>query len=287
MEKWERIINELDKATEENVQGLINAMPNVSKVFYDNLIDLVSQLKLRTGSSRPKAAEMAENLKKLTRIYNKLNSSLMDSVYKDEVGKFIVSFDSTKAAINKYYTAIMGNFDPSKDLFLAIKKANVSTTVDSLLVSGVNANFIDPVKKVLQNVVTGNGDMKLLKAQLSDLLLGSEKFEPRLKAYVSQVSSDSVRQFQRNYILAVSEDLGLKHYFYKGTETADTRHFCHVRHGHYYTETEVKGWASLTWQGKARGTNEVTIFTYCGGYHCKHTILPVSETIYKAKVNEG
>jgi hypothetical protein len=151
--------------------------------------------------------------------------------------------------------------------------------------SGIDANYTEGIKKILRDVVTGNGDYTLLKKNLSSYILGSEKIEPRLKSYSGQVASDAVRQFQRNYFNAVSEDLGLEHYFYRGTAKRDSREFCIKRVEHYYTKEEVQSWANSKWQGKAKGTDAVTIFTYVGGYNCTHTLLPVSKSIFDAKKN--
>ena len=286
MEDWERIIFEMDKATNGTVDKFIGSLAKVSKNFYEQVVNYATQLKLRIGKDAPKAAEMAENLRKLTKLNNQLQNLLMQAGYQSEVSTYISYFQESQKAINTYYSAILSDFKPSQELFLEIRKANVATTIESLLNSGVDANFIEPVKKVLRDVVIGNGDYTMLKNQLRDLVIGNDEIESRLKSYVGQVSSDSIKQFQRNYLKAVSDDIGLKHYLYRGTEIASTRDFCQTRHGKYFTKEQVQSWSALTWSGKARGTDKVTIFTYCGGYACRHALLPVSETIYKAKTKE-
>lgn len=286
MEEWEKIINELDKATASGLEKFSASMSSVSKKFLERVMEAATQLRLRIGTSAPKAEEMAENIRKLSKLNSQLNKLLMDSGYNLEVGKYVTLFSESQVAINTYYTTILSSYRPSKDLYQAIRKANVDTTVESLLNSGVDANFIEPVKKVLRDVVTGNGDYTLLKKNLSDLIVGNETIEPRLKSYVGQVSSDAIHQYQRNYLKVVSDDLGLKYFLYAGTEIRTTRDFCQERHGKYYTDQQVKSWANLSWSGKIKGTNEVTIFTNCGGYSCRHRLLPVSETIYKARTKK-
>lgn len=282
MEDWEKIMNELDKSTSKGIDEFTGSLTKVSSDFYEKLVAATAQLKLRIGKSVPKSSEMAENLKKLAKLNAQIEVLLNEAGYKEEVTKYLGYFTLSKKAINSYYSAVVSTYAPSQELFEAIRKTNIDTTVESLLGSGIEANYIEPVKKILKDVVTGNGDYATLKRNLSIFIKGNEEIQPRLKAYSGQVAEDAIMQFQRNYIQAVSNDIGLSHYLYAGTEIKTTRDFCDKRHGKYYTEEEVKGWAKTDWAGKIRGTNETTIFTYCGGYRCRHRLLPVSETIYKA-----
>jgi len=283
MEDWEKIVDALDDATDSGVDKFIAQMLPVSKEYFEKLVDSAVELKLKIGTKSPNSKEMAENLRKLAKLNANLSKMLMDSGYQDKVSEYISLFKGSQEAIDLYYTTIISSYKPSKELFQSILESNLSTTTESLLNSGIDANYTEGIKKILRDVVTGNGDYALLKKNLKEYILGNEEIKPRLKSYAGQVASDAVRQFQRNYFNAVSEDLGLQHYFYRGTAIRDTREFCQQRHGHYYTKEEVQNWANSNWQGKAKGTDSVTIFTYVGGYSCRHTLLPVSKTIYDAK----
>lgn len=284
MEDWEKIVDALDNATDKGVDAFIAEMLPVSKKYFEKLIDSAVELKLKIGTKSPNSKEMAENLRKLAKLNAQLSKMLMDSGYKDKVSEYITLFKGSQQAIDLYYTTIVSSYKPSKELFQSILESNLSTTTESLLNSGIDANYTEGIKKILRDVVTGNGDYALLKKNLKEYILGNEEIKPRLKSYSGQVASDAVRQFQRNYFNAVSEDLGLEYYFYRGTAIRDTRDFCQQRHGHYYTKEEVQRWANSNWQGKVSSTNTVTIFVYCGGWNCRHMLLPISETIYKSKV---
>ena len=86
--------------------------------------------------------------------------------------------------------------------------------------------------------------------------------------------------FNREYLQTISEDLGMRHYLYQGTIIGDTRQFCQSRAGKYFTKEEVERWASQTWDGKMAGTNSTTIFSYAGGYNCRHKLWPISVEQY-------
>jgi hypothetical protein len=58
-----------------------------------------------------------------------------------------------------------------------------------------------------------------------------------------------------------------------------TRPFCEERVGNFYHQKEIESWANIDWQGKRPGTTSSSIFIYCGGYNCRHSLIPVSETL--------
>jgi hypothetical protein len=282
MEDWEKILDDLEKLTNMSVDEFIESLGGISKEFYEKVTNSATMLKLRIGTDRVKSKDMAENLKKLSKLNAQLSTLLKESGYNSEVKAYMKYFEDSKKAINDYYTTIIANYKESDALFESIRKANIDTTSESLLGAGIDVNYLEPVKKILKDVVLGNGDYDTLKKSLKDLILGNETIEPRLKAYSGQVANDAIRQFQRNYFTAVSEDLGLEHYLYRGTQTRDSRDFCVAHHGRFYEKETVQNWPSRPWKGMAKGTNENTIFTYVGGYNCAHTLIPVSKTIYEA-----
>ena len=280
MQDWEVIINDLDNATDLSVDAFIGRLDAISKQMYEEIVQMASSLNYEATTS----AQMVENLKTLNKINSKIGSLLQKTDYKEATTDFIKSFEKSQRFINLYYSTIVTGFEPSQDLFKTMLKANVETTSEMLIGSGIDANFNEPIKRLLQDVINGRGSYMNMKQSLSNYILGNKNISPRLKSYVGQVASDSVRQFQRNYMNAISSDLGLKHYLYRGTAITDTRKFCSDRVGRVFTETEVKSWASTSWKGKASGTNSSTIFTYVGGYNCRHTLLPISENIYNSKI---
>jgi hypothetical protein len=109
---------------------------------------------------------------------------------------------------------------------------------------------------------------------------GTPERKAYLDRYIKQTTNDAVMVFNREYLQTISEDLGLKHYLYQGTIIGDTRQFCQSRAGRFYKKEEVEKWASQSWDGKMAGTNSTTIFSYAGGYNCRHKLWPISEEQY-------
>lgn len=73
----------------------------------------------------------------------------------------------------------------------------------------------------------------------------------------------------------VAEDLGLTNFKYIGGVIKTTRDFCDERNGNIYTKEEVESWADEEWDGKIDDTDSENIFDYCGGWNCRHQLVPV------------
>jgi hypothetical protein len=97
-----------------------------------------------------------------------------------------------------------------------------------------------------------------------------------MERYAKQNAYDFYSISNAQYIRQVSEDYGFEFYEYIGVDVKGTRSFCKTRNNKIYHKREIQEWASLDWDGKARGTNETTIFAYRGGYNCGHQIIPVA-----------
>jgi hypothetical protein len=87
--------------------------------------------------------------------------------------------------------------------------------------------------------------------------------------------------FSREYNAVVSEDLNLQFFAYVGTRIDTSRPFCDARAGRYFKKSEIEGWASQNWDGKIPQTTKTTIFSYLGGYNCRHEAYAISQTQYR------
>ncbi len=93
--------------------------------------------------------------------------------------------------------------------------------------------------------------------------------------------------FSREYNQVVSDDLNLQYYTYVGTRRESSRQWCIARKGRYFKKSEVLSWIKQNWDGKIPGTNQNTIFSYCGGYGCVDEFYPITKSQYIAAQKRG
>lgn len=273
---------QLDETIRDFIRELDIAASDRNARIYEAVLVLSGRLKTRRNGT---IVASAENLKVVEAIKKEVSALLADSAYATTASGIDGGFIRLAGTLDLYFVSVVDTYRQNAELAKAIRQANVRTTIESLLGSGVDANFTQPLTKLLRQHVAGNATLKDLTAALRLELMGNNDVAPRLNRYAGQVASDALQQFERNYTSAVSYDLKLDHFLYAGTSINDTRDFCRTRTGKVFTRQEVEGWASLDWAGRIRGTTKANIQVYLGGYGCRHRLLPISETTYEKLKN--
>jgi hypothetical protein len=158
----------------------------------------------------------------------------------------------------------------------------------NLLEAGVDTNFTQKILEVLNSSVVSSGDIDDLIAELEQFITGGSEGVGALQRYVSQVSSDSLTQFNATYNQTITQDLGIEFYKYTGTKISDTRAFCVDFMQQYFHKKEVeklgeainpltnKGLTPQQLKGRINGTNKSSIFINRGGWNCRHFFSPIS-----------
>lgn len=278
----QKTLGQLDETIRNFIRELDIAASDRNARIYEAVLVLAGRLKTRRNGT---IVASAENLKVVEAIKKEISALIADSAYAATASGIDAGFMRLAGTLDLYFVSVVDSYRQNAELAKAIRQANVRTTIESLLGSGVDANFTQPLAKLLRQHVAGNATVKDLTAALRLELLENANAVPRLNRYAGQVASDALQQFERNYTSAVSYDLKLEHFLYSGTGIADTRDFCRTRTGKVFTRQQVEGWAALEWAGRIKGTNKSNIFTYLGGYFCRHRLLPVSETVYEKLKN--
>lgn len=278
-EKIIRAIEALQLKLESQMQS---ALPQIFKDLSGEVIDLVSELSLDPE-------DRAKNLLEIIALKRRIGEALVgNALYQSKVLEITEGFKELANLSDDFMSTILDDYGRKQDLYKAILKANVEITKDALLGAGVRNNFENAIRELLKANIAGVGDKRELRSVLTQFIQGSETEKPFLERYITQVTNDSVMTFNREYLNTVSEDLDVQYYVYSGTIIGDSRPFCVARAGRSYTKAQVESWGKLgSWQGKIPGTNEKTIFTYCGGYNCRHSLWPQTKVNYDNAVAEG
>ena len=191
-------------------------------------------------------------------------------------------------------------FNTENSFYLDILEFSTQQTALDLLDAGVDTNFLQPILNILNNAVNNGSSLDNLLDELNVYINGGGKGVGALKRYVTQVSNDSLTQFNANYSQAVTQDLGFQFYKYTGTIISDTRPFCSDFVNKYYHKKEVEklgsainpftnsGLTSAQLKGRITGTNSSNIFTRRGGWNCRHYFSPLAtRQVPKATLNRN
>lgn len=219
------------------------------------------------------------NRKLLAQVDTYYNKAFNQSGYYEALGQSVNSISALTGANSAYFNTILDTFTPDAQYIKNLQKQTVGQLQSLLANEGLEAQMKQPILEILnQNINTGASYTDLLK-QIRGFTLGTAELNGKLKTYSGQIVTDSLFNFNRSLQESISQNAGLKWYYYSGGRSKDSRDFCLARVGKYYKKEEVEKWASLTWAGKRTGTTESSIFIYAGGYRCAHLLIAVSESI--------
>lgn len=274
------VIEALESKSDKLISQLLEKAPGASEETLDFLIDFLGTLKKDASG---KVVQSVENLKAINNFRPKINEFIRDSDYGKASSDFGKSFKGLTNTMDDYFASMAIDIGNNSELYKGLVDANIYSTVDGLTGIGLEDNITSGITDIMKETLA-SGDRSVMKAALKDFLIKDSK----LTRYAETYSNQAVSQFNSNYMNSVSADLGLNHYFYKGTKITDTRSFCNKLAGKYFTEeqlreivtTESQKNGGKGWPGMIAGTNWTNFPINRGGWNCRHYLIPVSKAIY-------
>ena len=281
-DKQLEIIRRIQTLQAELENGMNSRLPEIFKGLSDQVIELTNDLPLD-----PK--KRAANIRAIIGLKTQLTNVIVTNPeYVAEVGRVLDGFKDLKKLSDLYFSELIDGFNAKEVLYQEILKANVEITKDMLLGSGIRNNFANSIQEVLKANASGTTNRTLLQQTLKEFITGTEGEKAYLNRYIKQTTSDAIMTFSREYDNTIAADLNLQFFFYAGTLISDSRQFCKARAGRYFKKSEVENWANLgDWSGRKPGTTKTTIFAYCGGWGCRHSLHPISKLQYTVAGKNG
>lgn len=300
MPSFKNILNRIDDA----IASFVERIPGAQHDMLASIDEELGRLDLRNG----KIKTTANNLRIITSVKNKLLRVILTDEYKTQVKEFIKAFRDITTLHNEYWRSIERSFKPSS-ILKQIRTIAIDDTITKLLDSGITANVVQPVSDILTQNITQGGSMRDLKAILTESLTNT-KTPGTLQRYATQIVTDSINQYSRNYTQIVTSDLGLEWYSYRNSLIKTSRPFCIAmverRYFHaseipallradnlYYTDQKTGKKTKVPINKKTNlpdgmypGTNVSNFITLLGGYNCGHQVGPVSELLVKSQAAE-
>lgn len=214
-------------------------------------------------------------------INNRLRQAFYNEEYIESVNAFANGFDDAAELNRKWLSDVLGgelgaDITGTADLLIQRQKRNAVELLVST--SAIDSAFFTPINNTLIESISTGESIKQLNRNIRNTILGTDKVDGRLLSYSKQIANDTISTGDRNYMFEMSKNVDIEFYRYSGGTISDTREFCQTRNGGYFHIKEIREWGTTpqNWQGRYRGTNPTTIFTWCGGYNCRHSLIPVS-----------
>lgn len=239
---------------------------------------VVNKLKQLDTDKNGFIKQSAYNRKIVREAYTLFNPK--NTEYTLGIEQYLSAMPLMDQANNKYFEFLQINFKPNAQFTSSLRREAISSLEQLLLNDGLESQIRTPLINLLNQNINSSARFTDLVTQVRDFIVGHEN-EGQLLRYSKQITSDALFNYSRAYQQAISSDLGLEDYEYSGGVTeggkfsGGSRDFCLSRIGKRFKREEIESWASQSWTGKRRGTTSSSIFIYCGGYNCRHSLIPV------------
>lgn len=266
----------INEAINASIDGFEGVLPTLQKKLLFQLKAALYSLQRSRGGL---IKNTKDNLLLVQKITDDLAGGLITEQYIKALDDYIDTFNPILELNNKYFDLLNVNFVPNKARYLEISQSIIDATEFRLAQTGVWGTVLQEINQLLKTNVSSGGSYDAMIKTLTDQVIGTPKTLGYVEKYAKQIINDSIMVYNRQMQSTISADLKLEWYLYQGTLIRDSRPFCVERAGNYYHQKEVESWARQSWAGKYNGTNANTIFTYAGGYGCRHTITPVSKSV--------
>lgn len=256
-----------------------SSMARVQNTLYESLLGVVKNLELDADGY---ILQNSANRKVLNDANAKIHEVFNSPAYTGAVSKSVAAISQIDELNSSYFTTIP-KFAENKLFLKSLQSSTIQTVEKYILQDGLQSQVIDPLIQILnQNVNTG-GKFSGMLDQIKTYITGNKDIEGRALSYSRNFLKDSLFQYSRSYQESVTRDLKLDWYLYAGGLIDTSREFCVERAGRYFRREEIESWAAQSWAGRHRNTTESSIFIFCGGYGCTHSLIPVDEFFVPAE----
>jgi len=204
-------------------------------------------------------------------------------------------FEETYGKEAKRYSKDIGKIkDFVKEMFDAVDVPAAFSTVDKDMVkslqnqvlTGLQAYSLQTqaaIAQSIQDAVLAGMTYDELVKQIRNHVTGLVDVRGRsLASYAKVYAQDGLMESYRTLNMKKAEDAGITNFVWAGSVKANSRPMCAHNAGRVFTQQQLEELDLYSWKGKSG-----SVFTSCGGYHCRHTLSPVSVKLAKKIDDKG
>lgn len=277
------IVKEKIKLFDSTPEKMATATDKVQLKIWKELLPVINDLEV---DSTGNIIQSDKNVARIGIIADKLNEVLAGKEYQAVIKTFLNSIDEGVVLSNKVAKKFNAAFEPTaaQNKLLQISKTNA---IDTFIGSGLKNNVTQPFVEQLVTNISARAPLKDTIKALEGVLIGTDATEGNLLRHIKTNALTAQAVADRSYSAAINETIGAVYFEYLGGEIPTTRLFCQHREGEIFHKSEIEQWGrginsagiddikDGTWAGRIDGTDEKSIFTFVGGWNCRHYLIPV------------
>ncbi len=277
------IVKEKIKLFDSTPDKMGTATERVQLKIWKELLPVINDLEV---DSTGNIIQSDNNIARIGIIADKLNEALAGKEYQAVIKTFLNSIDEGVVLSNEVAQKFDPAFEPTaaQTKLLQISKTNA---IDTFIGSGLKNNVTQPFLEQLVVNISARAPLRDTINALQGTILGTDANEGLLLRHIKTTALTAQAVADRSYSAAVNETIGAIYFEYLGGEIPTTRPFCQHREGEVFHKGEIEKWGNGensagiddiedgTWAGRIDGTDAKSIFTFVGGWNCRHYLLPI------------
>jgi len=283
MASFDELVKQKIKLLENVPEEIATAAERAQREAWRKIAPLLAEMDVDANGN---IAQTEDNIRRIGGITEELNKVLAGGEYKAAVQSFLASIDEGVQLTDDIAKKIDNSFKPDnvQKQLLNISKQNA---INAFFGSGLRERVTQPFLEQLTANVAARAPLREATKALQGVIEGTDSTDGRLLANVRTTANTAQAIADRSYAAAVNDELGIEYFQYLGGEIPTTRSFCEHREGQIFHRIEIEAWGdgknsggindirNGTWDGRIDGTDSRSIFTFVGGWNCRHYLVPV------------
>ena len=285
MASFDELVKQKIKLFEQTPERLATAAVKTQAEAWRKLKPLLEDMDVDANGN---IQQTEDNIRRIGLVSEELKKVLAGGEYRQAVKDFLDSIDKGVVLTDDIARTFEASFEPTEaqKQLLQISKQN---TINAFFGSGLDQRFTQPFLEQLTTNIAARAPLREAVNALEGLVVGTEANDGRLLANIKTTATTAQAVADRSYSAAVNAELGIEWFEYLGGEIDTTRPFCANRENGIYHRLEIEAWgdgknsAGLndirdgTWAGRIDGTDSKSIFTFVGGWNCRHYLIPIPD----------
>jgi len=293
LKQSEEALKRLSSLLDKSEDTFTDSVPALQEKIFNRIQTLLGELDTRRGKIRATGA----NLRKINRIKRDIRAIILSKEYIRDVDKFTKAFDTATELQTAFFTTLNPDFSQPK-FINTLRDVSVKNTIEALTESGIQANIVDKSADIIRTNIADSNSFSNLMDEMREFLTKTEESVGALQRHTSQIVTDALNTYAREYSQVVSENLDNDWFLYVGSLVRDSRDFCRalvekkfihrsefaqITKGNIDVDNDGDT-EKVSLQGVKPQTNASNFITFAGGFNCNHIVAPINEEFVPKKL---
>lgn len=272
---YEEYIKKLEELKRKAERAIIADLPSIEKMAYQLAVDFVdNNLDIKDGKIQANENALRA-LNKFADDY--LGAFTQQQTYKGAVGGYLKNFKSIGDLMQEYQRSFGRDLKPAR--LGAVQEIVVNEIINRYSENGLNPGFVQPMREILFNNITGGMNKTEAMTQLRDYVQSGRDTTGKLHRYLEQTAQQGVDSYTGAINTRIMQTFKIETYIMSGSLIATSSNQCRFAIEKLGGIIDRKDWPKLKAMAEKDGLIEGTTFENLPinklHWGCRHEFTPV------------